>query len=129
MGAAIKANPLTDTPTDYINTLVFQTKDGENVRFALEFTNNSGENFTGRNGIVFAGTKFYMVGTIKVPLSRPNDWEKRAFTKNYTTQGTVRISSLSQAYTYLPDLLDPRLEIGIELVPNWVLSTPTNVPL
>lgn len=129
MGGAIATHPDEDTPQKYVNTLVFQTKDGENVRFALEFTNN-GKNFMGTNGIVFAGTKFYLIGTIKVlPGIQTDDWKKRAFTKNYTTQGTVRISSLSQAYTYLPDLLDPRLEIGIRLVPNWIQSTPTNVPL
>ena len=129
MGDAIAEYPSTDNPEKYVNTLVFQTKDGENVRFALEFENNSGEDFTGCDGTVFAGTKFYLVGDIKVPTGQTNDWMKRVFTKNYTTQGTVRISSLKQAYTYLPDLLDPRLEIGIKLVPNWVLSTPTNVPL
>lgn len=129
MGDAIAEYPSTDTPEKYVNTLVFQTKDGENVRFALEFENNSSEDFTGCDGTVFAGTKFYLVGDIKVPTGQTNDWMKRVFTKNYTTQGTVRISSLKQAYTYLPDLLDPRLEIGIKLVPNWVLSTPTNVPL
>ena len=129
MGDAIAEYPSTDNPEKYVNTLVFQTKDGENVRFALEFENNSGEDFTGCNGTVFAGTKFYLVGDIKVPTGQTNDWMKRVFTKNYTTQGTVRISSLKQAYTYLPDLLDPRLEIGIKLVTNWMLSTPTNVPL
>lgn len=117
------------TPMKYTKTLVFQTKDGENIRFALEFENNSGQNFMGCNGIVFAGTKFYLVGTIEVPVGQTDDWKKRAFTKGYTTQGTVRISSLKQAYTYLPDLLDPRLEIGIKLVPNWIQSTTTNVPL
>ena len=129
MGDAVSEYPTTGTPDKYVNTLVFQTKDGENVRFALEFENNSGENFMGCNGIVFKGTKFYLVGTIEVPVGQTDDWKKRAFTKSYTTQGTVRISSLKQAYTYLPDLLDPRLEIGIKLVPNWIQSTTTNVPL
>jgi hypothetical protein len=129
MGTATTASLSAATPTAYTNTLVFQTKDGQNVRFALEFTNNSGQDFMGSNGIVFNGTKFYLVGTIEVPVGQTDDWKKRAFTKSYTTRGTVRISSLKQAYTYLPDLLDPRLEIGIKLIPNWILSTPTNVPL
>lgn len=129
MGTATTASLSTATPTAYTNTLVFQTKDGENIRFALEFENNSGQDFKGCNGIVFDGTKFYLVGTIEVPVGQTDDWKKRAFTKGYTTQGTVRISSLKQAYTYLPDLLDPRLEIGIKLIPNWILSTPTVVPL
>jgi len=119
----------TSTPSKYTNTLVLQSQDGKSVRFALEFENNSGKNFWGINGIVFAGTKFYLVGTIKVPTGQTEDYKKRAFTKAYTTQGTVTISSLKQAYTYLPDLLDPRLEIGIELVPSWIQSTTTNVPL
>lgn len=129
MGTATTASLSTATPTAYTNTLVFQTKDGENIRIALEFENNSGQDFMGCNGIVFKDTKFYLVGTIEVPVGQTDDWKKRAFTKSYTTQGTVQISSLRQAYTYLPDLLDPRLEIGIKLIPNWILSTPTNVPL
>ena len=129
MGAAVEESPLTETPEKYINTLVLPTREGVNVRFALEFENDSGENFTGCNGIVFAGTRFYLVGTIEVPVGQTDDWKKRAFTKNYITRGTVRITSLKQAYTYLPDLLDPRLEIGIKLVPNWIQSTPTSVPL
>ena len=129
MGTATTASLSAATPTAYTNTLVFQTKDEQNVRFALEFTNNSGQDFVGSNGIVFNGTKFYLVGTIEVPAGQTNDWKKRAFTKSYTTRGTVRISSLKQAYTYLPDLLDPRLEIGIKLIPDWILSTPTVVPL
>ena len=119
----------TPTPSKHTNTLVFQTQDGMSVRFALEFENNTNENFWGVNGIVFAGTKFYLVGNIKVPTGQAEDYKKRAFTKAYTTQGTVTISSLKQAYTYLPDLMDPRLEIGIELVPSWIQSTTTNVPL
>lgn len=129
MGTATTASLSAATPTAYTNTLVFQTKDEQNVRFALEFTNNSGQDFVGSNGIVFNGTKFYLVGTIEVPVGQTDDWKKRAFTKSYTTRGTVRISSLKQAYTYLPDLLDPRLEIGIKLIPDWILSTPTVVPL
>lgn len=119
----------TSTPSKYTNTLTFQSQDGKSVRFALEFTNNSGQPFMGYNGIVFEGTKFYMVGSIKIPAEQTPDYKKRIFTKGYTTQGTATISSLKQAYTYLPDLMDPRLEIGIELVPTWVQSTTTNVPL
>lgn len=119
----------TSTLSKYTNTLTFQSQDGKNVRFALEFTNNSDSHFMGCNGIVFKDTKFYLVGTIKIPAEQTLDYQKRVFTKGYTTKGTVTISSLKQAYTYLPDLLDPRLEIGIELVPTWIQSTTTNVPL
>ena len=117
------------TPNTFVNTLVLQTQDGVPVRFALEFLNNSGQDFQGADGRIFDGTKFYLVGTIEVTGGQSEDYKNRAFTKNYITQGTVKISSLKQAYPYLPDLLDPRLEIAVKLVPEWIQSTTTNVPL
>ena len=119
------------TPDDskFTNTLVLQTKDGATVRFAMEFTNNSGDDFQGINGTVFNGTNFYLVGQIKVPIDQTEDYQKRVFTKNHITKGVVKISSLKEAYTYLPDLLDPSLEVGIQLVPDWVQSTSVSVPL
>ena len=121
--------PSMETASKFVNTLVLQTQDGVSVRFALEFENNSNNDFRGADGIIFKGTKFYLVGTIDVTGGQSEDYKNRAFTKNYITQGTVRISSLKQAYPYLPDLLDPRLEIAIKLVPNWIQSTTTNVSL
>ena len=119
------------TPADnqFTNTLVLQTKDGAPVRFAMEFTNDSGIDFQGINGTVFNGTKFYLVGQIKVPIDQEQDFQKRVFTKNHLTKGVITISSLKEAYTYLPDLLDPRLEVGIQLIPDWIQSTTINVPL
>lgn len=119
------------TPADnqFTNTLVLQTKDGAPVRFAMEFTNDSGIDFQGINGTVFNGTKFYLVGQIKVPIDQEQDFQKRVFTKNHLTKGVITISSLKEAYTYLPDLLDPRLEVGIQLIPDWVQSTSVSVPL
>lgn len=119
------------TPPDskFTNTLVLQTKDGATVRFAMEFTNNSGDDFQGINGTVFNGTNFYLVGQIKVPIDQTEDYQKRVFTKNHITKGVVKISSLKEAYTYLPDLLDPSLEVGIQLIPDWIQSTSVSVPL
>ena len=113
----------------FTNTLVLQTKDGAPVRFAMELTNDSGIDFQGINGTVFNGTKFYLVGQIKVPIDQEQDFQKRVFTKNHLTKGVITISSLKEAYTYLPDLLDPRLEVGIQLIPDWIQSTTINVPL
>lgn len=129
MGKGLTTNLSTTTPAAYTNTLVLQSKDQTDVRFALEFTNNSGQDIQTLNGRVLKGTKFYLVGTIEVPSGQTDDYKKRAFTKGYDTQGVVRISSLKDAYPYLPNLLEPRLEIGIKLIPNWIQSTTTNVPL
>jgi len=129
MGKGRAANLSTTPPAAYTNTLVLQSKDQSDVRFALEFTNNSRQDIQTLNGRVLPDTKFYLVGTIEVPSGQTDDYKKRAFTKGYDTQGVVRISSLKDAYPYLPNLLEPRLEIGIKLIPNWIQSTTTNVPL
>ena len=129
MGGSQSSTPSVTVPSKWVNTLVLQTQDHTNVRFALEFENNSENDFQGADGRIFQGTKFYLVGTIEIPTGQSDDWKKRAFTKNYITQGIVRINSLQLAYPYLPDLLDPRLEIAVKLVPNWIQSTTTNVPL
>ncbi len=126
LGSAKEQTPADD---QFTNTLVLQTKDGAPVRFAMEFTNNSGDDFQGINGTVFNGTNFYLVGQIKVPIDQTEDYQKRVFTKNHITKGVVKISSLKEAYTYLPDLLDPSLEVGIQLIPDWIQSTTINVPL
>ncbi len=129
MGGSKSPTPQTANATKFVSTLVFQTPDDVDVRFALEFENNSGKDFQGADGRILNGTKFYLVGLIDVTGEQAEDYKNRAFTKNYITQGTVRISSLKQAYPYLPDLLDPRLEIAVKLVPEWIQSTTTNVPL
>ena len=119
------------TPATFSNTLVLQTNDGEGIRFALEFTNNSGVAFKGANGEVPIDAKFYLVGSIQVTTGHAGTeaYKNRVFTKDYITQGVVKIESLKQAYTYLPDLLDPRLEVTLKLEPDWIQSTTTNVPL
>ena len=120
-------------------TLAFQTPDNKDVRIALEFQNNSGANFEGietmdldghtLKSTIYAGTKFYLVGTLNLPTPTTEDHTKRVFTKDYITYGKVIIKDLSQAHPYLPDLLDPRLEVGIEVELKWIPAEPTNVPL
>lgn len=126
MGSSLAA-----TPTVFSNTLVLQTNDGKGIRFALEFQNNTTEFFIGSNGKVDVGDKFYLVGTIQVTTGHAGAeaYKNRVFTKDYITQGIVKIESLKQAYTYLPDLMDPRLEVTLKLEPDWIQSTTTNVPL
>lgn len=120
-------------------TLAFQTPDNKDVRIALEFLNNSRANFEGietmdldghpLKSTIYAGTKFYLVGTLNLPTPTTEDHTKRVFTKDYITYGKVIIKDLSQAHPYLPDLLDPRLEVGIEVELKWIPAEPTNVPL
>ena len=134
----VNTNGTTDTPfylststnENYIQTLVLQSYTGRSLKLVLEFENNSGQDFSGYNGTVYRGTKFYLVGEV-VPKS---DSEKpkasdRVFTQDYITTVNVTVTSLTKAYNVLPNLMSPRLEMGLELTPKWVQATTTDVIL
>ena len=113
------------------NTLVLQSYDDEKVPVILELQNDTGNAFTGKDGTVYAGTRFYLVGLID-PADKKEagkDYTNRVFTQDYTTTMSMSISSLAKAYTSMPDLLAPRLEVGVQVVTKWIQATTTNVEL
>ena len=112
------------------NTLVLQTYDNKKVPIALEFINNSDTDFEGVGGKVYRGTKFYLAAEIdpsefsEDPRTEIRD---RVFTQDYTTTLSMKVTGLAKAYNVVPNLLSPRLELGIELVTKWVSTTPEEV--
>ena len=113
-----------------INTLVLQSYDKKKVSVALELTNNSGTDFKGLGGIIQKGTKFYLVGEIDPEQFKDDsrtEIRDRVFTQDYTTTLNIKVTGLEKAYNVVPNLLSPRLEMGIELTPKWVATTPDEV--
>ena len=116
--------------TQPINTLALQTYDNKKVPVALEFMNKSGMDFKGLGGSVLNGTKFYLVGEIDPEQFKDDsrtEIRDRVFTQDYTTTLNIKVTGLEKAYNVVPNLLSPRLEMGIELVPKWVATTPDEV--
>ena len=111
------------------NTLVLQSYDGEKVPIMLEFENKTGHPFTGKDGIVYPNTRFYLIAMLTPAEGSASDYANRVFTQDYTTTLTARITSLANAYTCMPDLLAPRLEIGVQVVMKWKQSTTVNIEL
>ena len=111
------------------NTLVLQSYDGEKVPVMLEFENKTGHPFTGKDGIVYPNTRFYLIAMLTPAEGSASDYANRVFTQDYTTTLTARITSLANAYTCMPDLLAPRLEIGVQVVMKWKQSTTVNIEL
>lgn len=113
-----------------VNTLVLQTYDGEKVPVVLEFENKTGNKFHGKDGIIYPNTKFYLIGLVD-PADGDGDDELKArvFTQDHTTKMTMKVTSLANAYSCMPDLLSPRLELGVQVVTQWIYSTPTTVIL
>ncbi|MBQ4276485.1 MAG: hypothetical protein II750_00085 [Bacteroidaceae bacterium] len=126
---AIALSSTTETSAS-VHSLLLQSADDETVPIVAEFQNNTTTTFCGVDGVVYPGTHFYLVGKIDPSTGAGTDdaAKNRVFTQDYTTSVTITVSSLAKAYNVLPNLLSPRLEIGIELMP-WKQSTPGNVPL
>ena len=111
------------------STLVLQSYDNEKVPVILEFQNNSGQQFAGKDGIVYPGTKFYLIAQIDPAGKGEGVYANRVFTQDYTTKMTMKVTSLENAYSCMPDLLQPRLEVGVEVQTQWIQSTTTIVKL
>ena len=112
------------------NTLVLQTYDNKKIPVILEFKNNSGTNFKGIGGTVLNGTTFYLAGEVDPEQFKDDprtEIRNRVFTQDYTTTLNMKVTSLEKAYNVVPNLLSPRLELGIELVTKWVGTTPEEV--
>lgn len=97
-------------------SLALPTKAGTNVYFALELTNNTGNAFTGVDGIVPDGAKFYLVGQL---IPQADKAGNQVFAKAYNTKANVTISSLAHAYNCIPDLKNPKLELGLSVKLEW----------
>ena len=111
------------------STLVLQSYDNEKVPVILEFENKTGHAFTGKDGIVYPDARFYLIAMIDPAGQGLGAYADRVFTQDYTTTMSMSVTSLAKAYTCMPDLLAPRLEIGVQVVTKWIQATTTNVEL
>ena len=115
--------------TGTVNTLVLQSYDEEKVPVILELENNTGHRFHGKDGIIYPGTKFYLIAQLDPAGMGEGACANRVFTQDYTTKVSMQVTSLANAYSCMPDLLESRLEIGIQVVTEWIQSTTTTVKL
>lgn len=109
-------------------------KDPETVRFALEFINNTTEEFVGRDGIVPVGGKFYLVGELEseTTADATEDGKEphvKVFEQDHKTVANVSITSLKNAYNCIPDLRSPRLELGLSVNLKWEDGLVANVTI
>ena len=117
---------LSTTEQGPTHTLLLQSLEGKDVTVVLEFRNDSDTDFTGVDGIIYKGTKFYLVGQLILNEATGTD-KTRVFTQDQKTAVTLKVSGLAKAYNVMPNLLSPRLEIGVTLTTQWEQVTPTVV--
>lgn len=92
-----------------VYTLGLQTKDDVSLKVVLEFENNSGAAFISENGVIYPGTKFYMVASVVPPGT--GEIGKRVMTRGHMTVVNLTIGSLKTAYNALPDLSSDKLRL------------------
>ena len=108
---------LTTTESAPNYTLVFQSRDDKLVDIVLEFENKSGSSFVGyEGGIVYPGTKFYLVGQAEPKKVVTADVEKRVFTQDYKTTLQLTIGSLKGAYNVIPELKTAQYSVKVSNV-------------
>lgn len=132
-----------------IYTLVFDNYvDGdknaqETVRIAVELQNNSNADFTGVDGIVAQGQKFYLIAelnpkatglaAISWPNSNTNRFPQfgidRTFVQDYKTCVNLTIYTLKNAYVTIPDLRSVKLQLGLSVDLKWQNGLTFDVPL
>ena len=118
-------------------TLVLETEAGtanqaKTVNFALEFENNSTDEFQGHDGIVPVGGKFYLVGTLSSETTADKKGNKpilKVFEHDKYTTANVTISSLKNAYNCVPDLRTPGLELGLSVDLTWTAGLVDDVEI
>lgn len=107
------------------STLVLETAKDEDVYIAVEFLNTTNKDFYGADGIVPAGGKFYLVGTLAATGATTTG--NKVFKQDYTTTANLTIKDLKSAYNTIPDLKTPQLEIGLLVDLNWKAGSVYNI--
>lgn len=111
-------------------TLLLQSLQAEDVIICIEFQNNSSTTFRGETGYIVPGSKFYLLGTLTYGSGQGNQTlVKSVFQQDYVTEVNLTINSLKKAFNCIPDLQDPQLEVGVEIDIDWILATPSEIPL
>ncbi|MBQ6966217.1 MAG: hypothetical protein IJP82_11130 [Bacteroidaceae bacterium] len=120
-----------EVPTGINHTLVLETaEDMKQVNIAVEMTNNTGKDFAGKDGIVPAGGKFYLIGVLDLEKegemsgnARSKIFEQDFITKVVftITEGTLGTNNtgLGAAYNVIPDLKTPQLEVAFSVNLEW----------
>lgn len=103
----------------------------DDVYIAVEFTNTSGTDFYGADGLVKAGATFYMVAKLDADGAGAtnNSGRTSVFEQDYKTIANLTIASLEKAYNCIPDLRSTQLELGLAVDLTWEAGITFDVEL
>lgn len=133
VGANAVVKKTQDAGTNY--TLALETAATDVVNIALEFINN-GDDFMGVDGVVKKGCKFYMVAQLDPAIDTDGSKTgKKVFKQDFKTIANFTFGAgtadedhdgdsdtpggFGNAYTTIPDLRTPKLELGFSVDLKW----------
>lgn len=102
------------------------------VYVVLEFVNNTGVDFYGKDGMVPKNGKFYLVGKLdKAATTGVTNTKNvdRIFVQDHTTVANFTISSLKNAYNNIPDLRSTSVSVGLAVNLTWENGIEFNVEI
>jgi hypothetical protein len=76
----------------------------------------------GVDGIVPAGCKFYLIGSMKASdgtAAAEAEKLNKVFQQDFYTKVLANITNLKHAYNVIPDLRAPKLELGLSVNLEW----------
>ena len=115
-----------------VSTLLLPSGSEQTVHFALEFLNNTRNVLPCQQGYILPGCKFYLAGFLNLAdLEQPAGGETLSsiIVQDHKTLVSAKAVSLGKAYNTVPDLRDPKLEIGIVAEMQWKQVTPGSVKM
>ena len=119
------------------HTLVLETEASQEVQIALQFTNNSNNAFKGKDGFIYPGQTFYLLGKLNPAgdnVTQPDgETINQVFLQDYvtkilltikpgsqpTTPGGVNDDGFGTAVSGLPDLTTSKMEFGLSVNLQW----------
>lgn len=126
---------LTTTQSNPNYTLVLDNNKAEQenvVYVVLEFVNNTGVDFYGKDGMVPKEGKFYLVGKLDKAATTGVTNTKNVdhiFVQDYTTVANFTIKDLKDAYNTIPDLRSTSVSVGLAVNLTWEDGIEFNVEI
>ena len=110
----------------YNHTLVLATPSGTNkVRVAVELQNEIRDFYGYDNQLIPLHGKFYVVAELDPAAA--TETGNQVFKQDYTTTANLTLINLRHAYSTLPDLRTPQLELGFSVDLTWQSGHTYNV--
>ena len=103
------------------------------VYVTVELENNMGD-FYGAEGLIPAGSRFYLVGELNPNETHTNIANKpegidHVFVKDHTTIANFTITNLKKAFNHIPDMRTSKINVGLAVDLSWQKGITFNVDL